>query len=192
MRTSDDFLLMVLELSGGNISGKTLLQKKLYFLSQFLGVDLSYLPHYYGPYSAEVNGSLSKAKALGFIEEQTNAFGLADPNGFELRRHDYSLTSDGRKMAQHLKQKYPKMFEASERCMKLLASAGDADDYVNLSIAAKILHIVESGEDAAGVKQIKAAAAKLGWEVSEQAIDKAMSFLDRANVENFIGASCAR
>ena len=49
-----DVLALAYRAFDGTMRGKTLLQKRLYFVSVILGVDLGYEPHYYGPYSEEV------------------------------------------------------------------------------------------------------------------------------------------
>ena len=44
-----DVLLLVVKGAGENgLQGRTLLQKKIYFLSELMGVDLGFSAHYYG------------------------------------------------------------------------------------------------------------------------------------------------
>lgn len=58
--------------------GKTKIQKILYFLQESMGVPLKYRfrIHYFGPYSDEIDNSLSFSKSLGLIDIQP------DINGF--------------------------------------------------------------------------------------------------------------
>ena len=50
-----DILILVVKSEGENgLRGRTLLQKKIYFLSELMDVDLGFSPHYYGPYSSYV------------------------------------------------------------------------------------------------------------------------------------------
>lgn len=58
--------------------GKTKVQKISYFLQESVGVPLKYAfrMHYFGPYSDELDGVLSFAKALGEVEI------TPDPEGF--------------------------------------------------------------------------------------------------------------
>ena len=58
--------------------GKTKIQKIVYFLQESVGAPLKYRfrMHYYGPYSDELDGILSLAKALGYIDI------TPDPDGF--------------------------------------------------------------------------------------------------------------
>ena len=58
--------------------GKTKIQKIVYFLQEALDVPLMYpfRMHYYGPYSDDLDGTLSLTKSLGYIDIDP------DPNGF--------------------------------------------------------------------------------------------------------------
>ena len=58
--------------------GKTKIQKITYFLQESVGLPLGYpfRMHYYGPYSDELDGTLSLTKSLGYVDINP------DPNGF--------------------------------------------------------------------------------------------------------------
>lgn len=58
--------------------GKTKIQKISYFLQESVNVELGYRfrMHYYGPYSDDLDGALSFAESLGFIDIEP------DPDGF--------------------------------------------------------------------------------------------------------------
>ncbi len=58
--------------------GKTKIQKITYFLQEAVGVPVMYpfRMHYYGPYSDELDGVVSLAQMLGYIEIKP------DPDGF--------------------------------------------------------------------------------------------------------------
>jgi uncharacterized protein YwgA len=60
-----DVLVLAYKAFDGDMRGKTLLQKRVYFLSVVLGMDLGYEAHYYGPYSEQVASLNSELKALG-------------------------------------------------------------------------------------------------------------------------------
>jgi len=51
-----DFVHLALYAMGGEIRGKTKLQKTIYFLGRLSNHidELGYNPHFYGPYSSEV------------------------------------------------------------------------------------------------------------------------------------------
>ena len=63
--------------SHGDI-GKTKVQKISYFLQEAVGIPLNYRfrMHYFGPYSNDLDNTLSLSEALGYVEIKP------DPNGF--------------------------------------------------------------------------------------------------------------
>jgi len=96
--TPERIILLIIDKNDGLIRGKTLLQKRAYFLSILLDLDLGYRPHYYGPYSPIIQGTLDKLKATGFVEERMQGFEALSIFPFESRRFDYALTDDGKKV----------------------------------------------------------------------------------------------
>ena len=94
MHIQDKILLVVgsEEGSGKSFRGRTILQKKLYFLSVLNRQhDLGFRPHYYGPYSRLVAENLDILVYARFLKEVTETF-PTDRNIFgEIRRHTYSL-----------------------------------------------------------------------------------------------------
>ncbi len=55
-------------------------------------------------------------------------------------------------------------------------------DYNQLSIAAKSIHILESGGQPMRPSDITQKAMKFGWNVSEDAVDKAIDYLQRLDL----------
>lgn len=175
----DKLALLIVEAAGGRLSGKTLLQKRAYFLSKMLGIDLDYGPHYYGPYSSSMEDGLARLKALGFIEERTLGFGVADQVGFEVRRYDYALTEDGTRIVESLRKRYPDAYKKVHDCLGRLAEAGDTGDYLSLSIAAKTYHILASRGASMTNEEILSTASQLGWNIARDSLDRAVSFLEK-------------
>ncbi len=175
-------VLLIVDGNGGKLRGKTLLQKRGYFISKSLKLDLGYKAHYYGPYSPVVEDGIAQAKALGFLEERTLGFGVADSVGFEVRRYDYSLTEDGKEIIKGLEARFSKDVKKIRDALQSLKAAGDSGDYVSLSIAAKSLHILSEKGGIMGLSEIKKAASGLGWSISEDEIDKASDFLVQLGV----------
>lgn len=106
---SKEIVLLVVDGYGGSMSGKTLLQKVCYF------VEVALKAHHYGPYSPSIEESVGELKELGFIEEHTVGFGVSNPSGFgELRRYDYRLTADGRKVVEDLKSRRTEVKDIEE------------------------------------------------------------------------------
>jgi uncharacterized protein YwgA len=52
--STGDVLILAYEAFDGAMGGKTLMQKRLYFLSIILDADLGYEAHYYGPYLEKI------------------------------------------------------------------------------------------------------------------------------------------
>src|SRR5579863_10430213 len=97
-----DFVHLVLNAMGGQIQGRTKLQKTIYFLGILTGNidELGYRAHYYGPYSDTVAAAVNRLKALGFVEEGSLQTGMVGEDGFEIARHDFTLTEQGKEIAE--------------------------------------------------------------------------------------------
>ena len=175
MKASEVFLLMLGE-AGGTMRGKTLIQKKAYFLNALLDLGLPYNPHYYGPYSPELDNSIGKCKALGLVEQKTVGFGVDGETGFEKKRFDYTLTADGQEVLDDLERRKPDECRKIKDCLEKLSQAGD-EDYVSLSIAAKTYHILKENSTSIRPDEVANEAKQFGWDISQGSIDKAVGFL---------------
>jgi len=169
------FLIALFHASGGRIQGRTLLQKRAFFVQRLSGVDpgLAFGAHYYGPYSSTVDSTVEQLKNLGFIREETNDFGVVS-GGFEMRRYDYQLTDQGRQVAAKLAG-MPE-FQAIEQSFRRIEQAGNPD-YVELSIAAKAFFILLRQNRPMSVADITKEAEKFNWNIGEQSVNKAVTFL---------------
>lgn len=172
---SAQFLIALLHASGGNIQGRTLLQKRAFFVGLLSGIDaeLEYDAHYYGPYSSTVDSTIAQLKNLGFVREETTEFGVAS-GGFEMRRYHYFLTEQGNQIAQKLTA-LPSFAQIQDSVRKI-QKAGDPD-YVELSIAAKAFFIVARQKRPMSVAEITKEAGKYNWNIGEQSVKKAVGFL---------------
>ncbi len=177
--STDEILLVLLAHFGGSLQGKTLLQKRVYFLSRLLKRDLGFEPHYYGPYSSEVETALDKAKALGFIQEKALGFGVAGDNGFEVRRYDYRLTEDGKHIVEYLEKRYPDECADVRESLDRISNAGDTGDYMSLAVAAKTYHILSEEQTPVPYEKIRSKAEDLGWRIDSKSIDSAGEFLEK-------------
>ena len=120
-----DALLFAYAALDGEIKGKTTLQKKMYFLGVMLNEDFGYGPHYYGPYSAKVAAANQELKSLGYLSETKASAGGVNDMGFEVARHDFSLTPDGRDVVAHKKSRMSHDWERLNRAAKRLENAGN-------------------------------------------------------------------
>ena len=105
MYTIDILLLVVKEAGESGLRGRTLLQKKVYFLSELMKVDLGFSAHYYGPYSGSVAGNLASLVSHGFIKENTEVFETTPPRNVfgEIHRHTYFLTDEAEELWDDIK-----------------------------------------------------------------------------------------
>lgn len=174
-------ILLALEAFGGKVGGKTLLQKRLYFMSQFVREDWGYHAHYYGPYSDVVASELVTLKVQGLVNEAGFFYGVAQDTGFEMKRYDYTITDSGREAIQWLKSQYPAESLAIQKAAQTVLAAGEID-YMDLSIAAKAYFILkESPEKTMTTHTIAQKAKEFSWDVKPEQIAEACRFLSALN-----------
>jgi len=179
---ADRLVLLVLDGYGGTISGRTLLQKRLYFVSHLAGLEVSFRPHYYGPYSQELEDAVALNRARGFLEETETGLGYASGSGFEIRRYDYKLTEDGRKMVNLIKAQSSDVSCQVTDAINRLNEAGDSGSYLELALAAKTYFIISSGGKRLTPDEISKQAKAFGWKVKPEVIQKAVGLLEKANM----------
>ncbi len=175
-----DFLICLLDASAGNIQGRTLLQKRAFFVCQDpnIDVDLDFIPHYYGPFSPTLDVALGELKSLGFVDETTTGFGLVGTSGFEVRRHDYHLTDDGKQIARLLKESEARAYQKIAEGLQRIKEAGDPN-YLELSVAAKAFFILKRKNRPLTHDEVLRAARDFNWNISEQSLGRAVSFLEK-------------
>ena len=145
--TARDFLLLAYEAFGGKFDGKTILQKRLFFLSVIVaGDDLGYKPHYYGPYSSQVTEANSDLKSLGLVEEAVTKYGT-DNRGFEVMRSDFKLTKAGQGIPNRKKfcvsrdlEENPKGIRTHKRsrAIELYGTVGSGEAFFSFSAAERL------------------------------------------------------
>jgi uncharacterized protein YwgA len=180
------FLLALFDSSGGKLQGRTLVQKKAYFASLLSGVDpgLDFNAHYYGPYSAVVDSAIAQLKNLGFVAEDSTGFGIYN-EGFELRRYDYALTADGKKLAAALRGSHD--YQRIASAVHKIGQAGDPS-YFELSIAAKAYYILTKKNKPMANSEIRREAGKsFNWNIQPQSLEKAIAFLRQLDLTEDAG-----
>ncbi len=175
----NDFLIALLDASGGSIRGRTLLQKRAFFVSILCGKEkeLGFTAHYYGPFSPSIDVTLAQLKSLGFVDEVAVGFGAVNSEGFEVKRYDYRLTEDGKKIAASLKKKYPQEYEQIVENLRKLERAGNPN-YLELSFAAKAFFVLRSKKRPMTRRELNRNAERFDWKIPEQSLQKAVSFLE--------------
>lgn len=183
-----DFLLLALDALGGSVRGRTMMQKKVYFLGLLTGEleSLGYRPHYYGPYSPTVADAVTQLKVLGFIREETKSAGVSDNSGFEVARQDYSLSDDGRAVVERAKRREAEMVRKLQEAARRLGAAGEVS-YVQLSIAAKINYILKARGTRLTPEAIREAARDLGWPLDPDEVRQAVEYLSKLDLVSFEG-----
>jgi hypothetical protein len=179
MRTYDFVHLAMLALGEG-IRGKTKLQKTMYFLGILAGCaeELGYRPHYYGPYSDDVADAVKRLKAVDFITQDTTHFGAVNDAGFEIARHDFRLTDDGRAIAQQKAEADQELWQRIQNAVRRFKAAGDLG-YMRMSVAAKTFFILQQEGSNGTPDQISEAAKRLGWNPSPSEVAESSVFLQR-------------
>ena len=173
-----DILLLVIKGEGeSGLQGRTLLQKKVYFLSELREVDLDFSPYHYGPYSSLVAGHLNSLVSHGFLEEKIESFaeGSTDPRASgEMRRHTYTLTREGNEVWDDIEKEAD--FEKWKNALDLINGQPISNDFNKLSIAAKVHYIVDwRGKSTIG--EVRQVAEEYGWEVDQEDIGNVLDFL---------------
>ena len=52
------------------VLGRTLLQKKLFFLNELISESIQFSPHYYGPYSRDVAETVDSLVSAGILRDR--------------------------------------------------------------------------------------------------------------------------
>ncbi|MCF6286083.1 MAG: hypothetical protein L3K26_12955, partial [Candidatus Hydrogenedentes bacterium] len=153
--------------------------KVVYFVGIMTGLvdTLGYGAHFYGPYSSEVTGAVSKLKALGFVDASTSSWGGVDARGFEIARTDYQLNEDGKLIAEKKVAQHPELWQKMKNGVSLLERAGNLD-YMKLSIAAKTDFMIGTEKEAVPLERLSKIAQEFNWDVSQEQVEEAARFLE--------------
>lgn len=172
-----DAVLLTIKAAGGSILGRTTIQKLIYFESILGFVDAKYRPHYYGPYSAEVSGTIQELIYLDFMKEEietrgTTGFSVSD----DWKRYCYTLSKDGQEIVEQLKKentdKYDKIIALVEICKETVNL-----DVETLSWAAKVHYILSGQGRPMTREEIINVADSFGWRLSQSQINDAVELL---------------
>ena len=173
-----DILLLVVKSEGEDgLRGRTLLQKKIYFLSVLMGVNFDFTAHRYGPYSSLLAGHLDSLVAHGFLNQDIESFSTAstDRNVFgEMRRHTYFLTDDAEELWSDIEN--DPEFRKWKTELDRINAHEIAHDFNKLSIAAKI-HYIISWRGKRTIEQVQKVAKEYRWDVKAEDIESVLSFL---------------
>ena len=135
--TISDAILAVL--ADDTTQGRTMLQKKIYFLSVLADKNFSFRPHFFGPYSSAVSTTLSALVEADFIKETRVGYGVATDFG-EMSRYDYVLSDFGKEV---VNSRHDTISQYEEQIAEI-NNSGVASNINTISIAAKV-HFIVSG-----------------------------------------------
>jgi uncharacterized protein YwgA len=182
-----DFVTLTFLASGGEIRGKTKLQKTVYFLGLMTGHldDLGYRAHFYGPYCDEVSDAITTLKTIGAIDQNVTSWG-PDRSGFEVCRYDFRLNETGRRFAEAKAKQHPELAAKLRTAAKALKEAGDID-YMEMSIAAKTYFILGERKKPASKSELAQLASRFGWKVSPDQVQRAAEYLGRLGLVELAG-----
>ena len=174
-----DFVALTILANGGEVKGKTKLQKLVYFvgvLTEQLD-ELGYRPHFYGPYSDEVAYAIGQLRAIGAVDQNETDWGI-DRSGFEVKRYDYRLNDAGRKFVDGLAKQDRTLFDKIKSALEVYKRSGDLD-YMDLSIAAKTYFLLGQKKGKSNMKELAELAPRFGWNVRVEQIQKAAKYLEK-------------
>lgn len=186
MRADESILLTLLYSEKEMIAGRTLLQKTEYFLNEKIGLGIEFTPYYYGPYCTEIADALESLKASGIVKEEIVEYPSFDFHiTFEPRKYIYYLTDIGKDIAKFIEEEYRDEAERIKRSLYEMQKLGIVHDYKNLSIAAKMDHILKLEGKPMTSDEILEEAKALGWKISEDEAKTAITFLEELDLITF-------
>ena len=167
-----EVILVALDGAGGQLAGRTRLQKVMYFLCERLGIDAGYFPHFYGPYSEQVAGAVDSLVARDLVEEEAESTATGGP--FEGRLYTYSLGERGREVLAFAEEREG---ERARRVREELAGLlSEKPSTQALAVASK-LHIILPKSDSVSDEELRRKAANLGWDLRTANVQEGIAFL---------------
>jgi uncharacterized protein YwgA len=174
MDVNEIILFMISEL-GGKISSKTKIHKLCYFYSICSNRDMGFRPHYYGPFSPQVEQALDELEGIGLVDKKVDHLGESS-EGFEIKRYDYIINEYGKEVEALIKDSQEK--QELKNFLGMIREAGDPG-YLDLSIAAKAHFIFKKENRAITPDEIQKKARGFGWNIGPAAIRRAEKLLSQ-------------
>jgi len=153
---------------------RTVIQKLCYFLKVNGIIDVEFRPHYYGPYSGDVQESLSSLIGLRFMDEIAGKYESVYST-WRRRKYTYNITEDGKILLDEQKNtfEYKEIGDIVEKCRKFTDFNLDI-----LSVAAKIHYVLIKEQKKMSAYHILEEAKRQGWEIDTQSTEKAVALLE--------------
>ena len=172
-------VLSIIAANGGRLEGRTRLQKIGYFASKGGEYKIDFSPHYYGPFSSEIDDALQTLVSFGLVEETTRTPSLSERGTlvFEPKLYSYSLTEKGKAILRsRVPESDPEYQRIQEEIRKIRQQKGGFQTKT-LAAAAKIDFILSLLKRKASYQEISREAARLGWNLDPNEIAEVTDFL---------------
>lgn len=174
MLTCENAILIAIEAAGS--IGRTALQKLIFFAKQQGLTDVSYHPHYYGPYSREVASTLLNLVAAGWVQESCESWPDGSVFG-ERRRYSYRLSETGKAALQSLVGQHCPEVKKLQELVRICRQKTGLD-FHTLSLAAKTCFLRTALGKALTPEEIEQQARSWGWQVKKDEVPKVADLLD--------------
>lgn len=167
-----DAVILNLDANDGHIDGRAALQKLAYFEKIQTEIDITFVPHYYGPYSKHIAAALADLVASEYVDERR-----CKENRYE--RYFYILTEYGRKFAETARAENSDAYSIIQSVVSKCKDCCDlkAD---TLSYAAKAHYLLSDAnvpESRVQMSKVKAMAETLGWDTTDADVKTGMDLL---------------
>jgi uncharacterized protein YwgA len=171
-----ELVLLIADAVGGKLEGRTVAQKLAYFAGVELEQPTGHTPHFFGPFSFEVERALNLAALAGDFEETIER--IPDwTGGPDAIKHTYVLTDEGKDEVAVIREAHPKEAEAVDATIKAITEAVPHLRQKTLSAAAKIHLIVSEQGRVIPVDELPGLAKQLGWRLSKNQIKHTVEVL---------------
>lgn len=166
----------------GSITGRTAIQKLIYFAKvKIPSIDVTYTHHYYGPFSRNIAIGLENLTAFSYLEEKNTS-----ATSFE--SYQYDLTTSGVEIFEKTKNEH----ELEYKIISDIVDTCEKNCHLKanpLSYAAKADYILrEKGieqQEGTTINDIKELAKEFGWKISEDEVLEGINLLRELKLVNF-------
>jgi len=178
---STDFVLSLIDAFNGHVEGRSLLQRRAYFVSVLAGIDseVGFVTHYNSPYSPIVDNAVTRLKSLGLLAQLDIKPPLTSP-GFDMKLYEYRLTNEGVKAAAAVKQSqdYGRIASACRAVLRI-TNPGP----LTLAIAAKAHFTLKQRGRETSSSDIVREAQKYNSTINQPTLDAAVRFLGEIELD---------
>lgn len=173
-----EIILLLIKGFGGELGGRTLIQKLCYFFSVYKGKNMGFKPHFYGPYSPYVENALDELEGIALVDKEVECLG-ENSEGEEVKKYNYRLTKYGK---QALDTITPSLERQELDEFIGLAKMNEIPSTTDISIAAKSHFILNRENRTLTYDEIRNKAGAFKWKIKPESIDKAIDILKSFNM----------